>query len=213
MNTMDKIREVASLSGFFLFTILLVLLILANCQTPNPPVSPIPTPVAQAAVEQQALTVSDIITGEIVILWQNENLGIYPQQITSSGDVTATLYIDFELRLEDGGVITQTINTGLNAPETSGTGQFNGNIPYQWQDVPAGTHAEYSRLRWEIESSDVVVVQHDEYVPYRETVYGVTVTDGQLVEADANHFAFYRTVEVRQYYYRYLPMILSDAGN
>jgi hypothetical protein len=222
MNTnSDKmVREnsrLVNIIGLLLVTFLAALLFTAACETPTPPppTSPIATPpmLPRAMEIEPRITVSEVVTGEIVILWQDEALGIYPKEIISSAETTTTLYVDMQLRLEDGSVLSQTVETGLSGADAPGTGgQFDGIIPYEWQDVPAGTHGEYSRPRWEIESSDVVVIGSDStYVPYKETIYGVTVTDGVLVEADAEHFAFYRTVEVRQVFYTYLPIILSHA--
>ncbi len=222
---MNTNKSLAIIIGLLLIAFFVSLaLALFACETPTPPTSPVPTPPvsplptpvspiatpASRAIEPQAI-VGEVITGAIAVTWHDDNLGLKPQEVMSSGIMTTALYIDLELRLEDGSVLSQTIDTDLTAPDVEGSGQFNGDFIYEWQDVPVGQHPEYVRLRWEIESSDVIVVQADEYVPYTETIYGTLVLNGQVVQPDAAGFALYRVVEVRQVYYYYLPLIMSNV--
>lgn len=107
------------------------------------------------------------------------------------------LYADVQLRTLGGAVLRgQTVDTGLGASAVTGTGQYDGDIPWSWGDF-CGTIEEWIRLRWTSKTG----MGDTLYLPYHLDA------NGDLLPLDAQFFSKNRVLYGSACYLYYLAVI------
>lgn len=126
------------------------------------------------------------ITGTIAIDWQDEQTQV---EIKALPDVTANLVIELELRGDR--IYTQTIDTGMLAPNEPGVDIFY-NPTWVWIGKETGNYEEWIRAYWQVSDGSKIYLR--------------VVEDGVVIVPDAKRFALNREVTIPTVIY--LPMVM-----